>query len=197
MIKKFKSNYLRQLSNSLEMLDETEFEKACFEIEKTIKAKKTIFVCGNGGSLSIANHLVCDFSKTIKEGTKLKPKVISLVAFNELISAVSNDKDFSEALVYQASSLVSKGDLVIIISSSGNSSNMKKLINYCKKNKLKSISITGFEGGYIKDNANIKLHVNTKNYGIAEDCAQVIMHMITQLITIRNSKIKDEKKLRI
>ena len=193
MIKKFKNNYLKQLFNSLNMLDETEFEKACIEIEKKIKAKKTIFVCGNGGSLSIANHLVCDFSKTIKEETQLNPKVISLVAFNELISAISNDKDFSEALVYQASSLVSKEDLVILISSSGNSPNMKKLINYCKKNKFKTITITGFRGGYIKNNADIKLHVNTKNYGIAEDCAQVVMHMITQFIAIKNSNAKNKK----
>ena len=93
-------------------------------IFKKLTNNKSIFFAGNGGSASISNHAVCDFLKNYKIKTKLK-KIYSLSSNIELITAISNDYSY-EIFEFQIDKLSSKGDLLILISSSGNSENIIK-----------------------------------------------------------------------
>ena len=129
----------------------------------------------------------------LRNSTKLKPKFFSLSSNNELISAISNDIHYSEVFTYQAETFCNQQDLLIIISSSGNSKNIIKLTKFAKKKKIKTIGFSGFDGGYLKKNSNISLHINQKNYGLVEDCHHVLMHIICQFIRQRN--IKNIKKI--
>lgn len=133
----FLKKYLKKLNNSILQANIKNIELASKEIIKKIKNKNTIFVCGNGGSAAIANHYVCDYLKFLRQHINLKPKVISLSNNIELISAISNDINYKQVFKYQAESLITKNDLLIIISSSGNSENIKELLKYAKKKKLK------------------------------------------------------------
>ena len=159
-----------------------------------IKNNKQIFVCGNGGSAAIANHYVPDYLKLIRQNTKFKPLVKSLSSDLELITAISNDMDYSKIFSYQAESLCNKGDLLIIISSSGNSSNVVNLASWAKKNKIYSISFTGFNGGKLKKITNLNIHVNINNYGLIEDTHHILMHAIMHYIVRKNTS---KKKLRL
>ncbi len=74
----------------------------------------------------------------------------------------------------------------MIISSSGNSKNIIELIKFAKDKKIKTIGFSGFEGGYLKKNCDISLHVSAKNYGISEDSHHILMHVILQYLIDSN-----------
>ena len=82
----------------------------------------------------------------------------------------------------QLESLFDKGDLLISISSSGNSNNIIEAINFSNSNHIKTISLTGFDGGKAKNLANYNFHVPIDNYGIVEDIHQSILHIIVQKV---------------
>ena len=149
-ISKFINDYLEAINSQISKVNEKILNKALLIIENSIKNKKTLFVCGNGGSAAISNHYVCDYLKLIRTNTKFKPKVISLSSNHELISAISNDIDYSKIFSYQLETLATKGDLLILISSSGNSKNIVNAIKTSKKLGLKTIGFSGFKGGYLK-----------------------------------------------
>jgi phosphoheptose isomerase len=183
---KFLTNYLTNLSSSILISDAKNIEKAILEIEKVIKRKGTIFVCGNGGSAAIANHYVCDYLKFLRQYTKYKPKIISFSNSVETITALANDMDQKKIYSYQAESLCEKKDLVLIISSSGNSKNIIELLKFTKKQKIKTIGFSGFQGGYLKRNSNVSIHIKTNNYGTAEDAHHILMHVIVQYLILKS-----------
>jgi phosphoheptose isomerase len=175
-------DYKYQIYENLEKISQINLKKAVNLVEKKILSNSSIFLCGNGGSAAIANHYICDFLKVLRTGTNLKPKFLSLISNIDLISAISNDLNYSEVFKYQLESLAKRNDLVLFISSSGNSSNIKKALDYCKKKKISSIGFCGFDGGYLKKYCTIPLHVNINNYGVVEDTHQILMHIILQFL---------------
>ena len=178
----FVENYINILSKSILRSNIKNLEKSCKEILKIIKNNKTIYVCGNGGSAAIANHYVVDFLKFFKDNTKLKPKILSLSNNIETITAISNDINYKDIFSYQLDNYYNKGDLLIVVSSSGKSKNIVELIKFAKKKKIKTIGFSGFNGGYLKKNCNISIHINAKNYGISEDAHHILMHLQLQYL---------------
>jgi phosphoheptose isomerase len=178
----FLQSYLRNLSNSILFADLESMDKAAKLILLTIKKKKTIYVCGNGGSAAIANHYVCDFLKFFRQKTKYIPKIISLSNSIETITAIANDIDYNKIFSYQAESLCEKNDLIIIISSSGKSKNIIEIIKTAKKKGIKILGFSGFKGGYLKKNSDISVHIAAENYGISEDSHHILMHVLLQYL---------------
>jgi len=182
--KNFIDNYLLDLINSIKKSDILAMEKASAKIYDTVKKKGTIFVCGNGGSAAISNHYVCDYLKFLRQHTNLKPKVISLSSNLETITAISNDFNYDQIFKYQAENLFEKNDLLIVVSSSGNSKNVKEVVKFSKKKGVKVIGFSGFDGGYLKKNSDISIHIPAKNYGISEDAHHILMHVILQYLIL-------------
>ncbi|MBD1137150.1 SIS domain-containing protein, partial [Pelagibacterales bacterium SAG-MED49] len=148
-IDKFLGDYLDKLNKFLLSSNIENIYKASQAIMDVSKRRKTIFVCGNGGSAAISNHYVCDYLKFLRQKSSLRPKVVSLSSNLETIMAIGNDINFDQIFRYQAESLAEKGDLLIVISSSGNSKNIKEVIKYAKGKKIKIIGFSGFNGGYV------------------------------------------------
>ena len=136
--------------------------------------------CGNGGSAAIANHLVCDHCKAVQTDTALNPRIYSLSATIEIMTAVSNDLSYDEVFVYQLRSLAKPGDALITISSSGDSENIVRAASWAKENGLPVIAMTGFAGGRSARIADVDLHVVADNYGVIEDVHQSLMHILAQ-----------------
>ena len=183
-------SYAKSLKETLNQIDFKKVKKISDIVFNTIKKNKQIFVAGNGGSASVANHFLCDFNKGIKVSSKkkLKPKVISLTNSIESITAISNDINFEEIFTHQIENYFNKGDLILIFSCSGRSKNILKLLNYSFKKKIKVIYITGFyKLNLVKKNI-IHLNLNCKNYGITEDIFSSLMHMISQHVRFKYSK---------
>ena len=186
----FVEDYIELLSKSILSTNVNNLEKSCKEILRRIKNKKTIYVCGNGGSAAIANHYVVDFLKFFKDKTNLKPKILSLSNNIETITAISNDINYKNVFSYQLDNYYNKGDLLILVSSSGNSKNIIELVKFAKKNKIQTIGFSGFNGGYLKKNCNISLHINVENYGISEDAHHILMHIQLQYLVYYLTKKK-------
>ena len=185
---KYLNHYVKELSKSILTSEKKNLEKAISLLIEKIKKGNNIFVCGNGGSAAIANHYVCDFLKFFRDRTKFKPKILSLSNSIETITAISNDISYDKVFSYQAETLSSKSDLFIIISSSGNSKNIKELIKFAKKNKIKTIGFSGFNGGYLKKNSDVSIHINANNYGLSEDAHHILMHIILQYMIVKIGK---------
>lgn len=189
----FLKYYLQSLTIALDKISKLELAKATELIEKTIKKGKHIYVCGNGGSAAIANHYVVDYTKQLSKNTSLKAKMRSLNSDSYLISAIANDISFDEIFSFQASRYIKSGDILILISSSGNSKNIKNVLKYCNKNHIKTIGFSNFSGGYLKKNCTVSIHSKVDNYGIGEDINHILMHSIMQYIAVKNLKTKKKE----
>jgi len=182
MIDNFKKDYINQINKGLNNLSDDILNNAIAVIENAITSFKDIFVCGNGGSAAIAEHLSCDYSKGIATNTALFPKVHSLVSNMSLITALANDTSYEEIFAAQLALQAKKDDVLICISSSGNSPNIIRALNVANAIQMKTITLTGFDGGKASYFSGINLHIPINNYGVVEDCHQILMHIIAQHI---------------
>lgn len=178
------NNYIDEFCNILKTIDIKEVVKLKSALVKTIKQKKNIYVCGNGGSAAISNHLHCDFLNQVSKRSKIKPQVYSLVSNIEIFSAVGNDYKYEDVFYYQCKNYMKRGDVLFVISSSGNSKNVIKAAKYARKIGCKVLSIVGFNGGNLKKISNNSIHIKVNDYGMTEDATQIIMHYFAKEIKI-------------
>ena len=191
----FYNEYIDVLNKTLKNADLKKIKLASNLIEKKILKNKTIFVCGNGGSAAISNHFVCDYIKLLRLNTNLKPKVISLSTNVEVITAISNDFSYEKIFSNQLEYLAKKDDLLVLISSSGNSKNIINAVDYCKKNKIQTIGLSGFKGGYLNKFSTIGINFNSENYGVSEDTHHILMHVMMQYLRLKYLKKKINKTI--
>ena len=125
---------------------------------------------------------MCDHCKLVQTDTQLTPRVVSLSATVEIITAIGNDISYDEIFLYQLRSLARPGDALITISSSGDSENIVRAAKWAKENGLSVISMTGFSGGRSAKIADVNLHVTADNYGVIEDAHQSLMHILAQYV---------------
>lgn len=178
----FAEGYFALYAEAAASVDRTAFQAAARLLVERIEAGRHVFSCGNGGSAAIANHLVCDHMKGIRTGTTLQPKVHSLSATVELITAIANDIGVEEIFAFQLDSLAAEGDVLIAISSSGASPNVLRVLEQARERGVATIAMTGFSGGGAAEMADISLHVDCANYGVVEDVHQSLMHILAQYI---------------
>ena len=191
----FFSDYNQNLSNTVNSISNKKLNSFLVSIEKAIKSNSNIFICGNGGSSSVANHFLCDFQKGLLLDNKLKLRTQSLTSNTDLITAISNDISYDEIFRLQLKSHARRNDLLIMFSVSGNSKNIINAAKYAKLKKLKTISIVGFKNSKIKKMSNICIELDNYNFGVSEDIFQIIMHCISQFIRQKNfSKSKITRK---
>lgn len=128
-----------------------------------------LFSCGNGGSAAIANHAQCDHVKNVRAMTDLTPRVLSLSTNVELLTAIANDAGYENVFVYQLQSQSKPGDVLMAFSSSGRSPNIVRALTWARDHGLRTIAVTGFDGGAAKEAAEVSIHFECTNYGIIED----------------------------
>ena len=175
----FAGAYLDYLTSVLKTIDAREIGQF---IETLLDARErgaTIYFIGNGGSTATASHFANDIA--IGTNSYEKPfRAISLTDSNAIITAVGNDFGFEEIFVRQLRVLGRAGDVVVAISASGNSPNLLRAFDYAKSIGIKTVAITAFDGGKIKQMADEGVHVPTapKEYGPAEDAHMVLDHLV-------------------
>jgi D-sedoheptulose 7-phosphate isomerase/D-glycero-D-manno-heptose 1,7-bisphosphate phosphatase len=174
--------YSEEIARAVKSIEPTMFELAATTLAEAYLRGSRIFSCGNGGSASIANHMQCDHMKGIRTATDLKPHVLSLSANIELLTAIANDTGYENVFVYQLQSQWEPGDVLLTVSSSGRSPNIVRALTWARDQGIRTISVTGFDGGAARAVADISVHVDCTNYGIIEDVHQTIMHALAQYI---------------
>lgn len=174
--------YSINIAEAWRTIDQTAISHGAKLLRECLARDGIIYACGNGGSAAIANHLLCDFQKGIQTNTKVKPRVVSLSSHLELITAIANDISYDDIFVYQLKTMARPGDLLMTISSSGNSENIVRAAQWAKQNAIPTISLVGFSGGRSAGIADATIHVAAENYGIVEDIHQSVMHMFAQFL---------------
>jgi D-sedoheptulose 7-phosphate isomerase/D-glycero-D-manno-heptose 1,7-bisphosphate phosphatase len=177
---RYASAYFAQVAAAAASVDRDKLAQAAGLLTKVYGSGGTVYACGNGGSAAISNHLVCDHCKLVQTDTDLTPRVVSLSATVEMITAVANDISYDEVFAFQLRSLAAPGDALITISSSGDSENIVRAALRAKDKGIPVIAMTGFAGGRSADIADVNLHVGADNYGVIEDIHQSLMHILAQ-----------------
>ena len=153
-------------------------------IDNSRKSNQTVFVAGNGGSAATASHFATDIG--VGSLRRLNPvKVICLNDNVAVLTAVANDVDYNSVFEHQLNLLAQSGDLLILISASGNSENLLKAAEAANKLGVNVLSLTGFNGGKLREiTTGRNVHVETEigSYGLVEDAHMAICHVVTECL---------------
>ena len=155
--------------------------KAIDLITSTLKKGNKILICGNGGSAADAQHLAAEFLIRLRPKINRNPyPVISLAQDTSTITACGNDLGFENLFKRNFEALANKNDLLITLSTSGNSKNIIKVLKFAKTKKIRSISFLGNKGGKSKGLSNIEIIVPSNNTARIQECHIFIGHLIFQ-----------------
>lgn len=187
----FLTGYMNEIQKGFASIDIANLGKVVETLDSAIKRNSTIYTCGNGGSSSIAEHFVCDFLKGASTGTSIQPIIHALSSNTATVTAVANDIGYDDIFSFQLDKYGKDGDILLCVSSSGNSPNIIKALSMAKSKNIESISFVGFIGGQAKNISDNCIHIPNKNYGIVEDVHHSLMHMLAQYIRLKNLKNKE------
>ena len=162
-------------------------EESINEIIKCFKRGNKIIVFGNGGSAADAQHIVAEFIGRFQKERKSLP-AISLTTDSSIITSLANDYSYDIVFSRQCESLVSEGDVVIGISTSGKSKNVKEGIKTAKKKGAITIGLLGGDGGTIKKIADVSIVVPSTNTARIQEVHRVIYHIICDVVENESTK---------
>ena len=162
-------------------------ENAINEIIKCFSTGNKIIIFGNGGSAADAQHIVAEFIGRFQKERKSLP-AISLTTDSSIITSLSNDYSYEIVFSRQCESLVSKGDVVIGISTSGNSKNVEKGIKTAKSMGAVTIGLLGGDGGIINNVVDIPIVVKSTNTARIQEVHRVIYHIICGIVEEESTK---------
>ena len=156
----------------------------CSLIEHSELLEKKIFILGNGGSNSIASHFATDLTK-INNDYGRKFKIFCLGQNTSLSTALSNDYGYENSFALELQSLASPGDLLLVISSSGESLNVLNSLDYSKSTNIKTFAMIGFLNSTSEKHVQDFLNLNLPNgsYQFSEDVHSIILHSIINYLT--------------
>ena len=174
----FAKNYLTELAGLLPKLDTKKIAEALAWMRAARDSDKTIYICGNGGSASIASQMVVDIVKGASLRKKARFKMIGLTDSIATITAYANDEGYESVFLEPLKNFATEGDLLIGISGSGNSPNVLKAVDYAKSVGCRTIGLTTGEGGKLKDAVNLPLVVPSRHMGRLEDCFFILTHVL-------------------
>ena len=176
------SDYAENLKAALLTIDADALDRARELIENAAAAGNRVYAIGNGGSAAIADHLCCDLTKGTHAAGHAVIDTRSMTSNVALYSAIANDYGFEKVFSTQIDLLGRPGDVLLAISSSGNSANIVGAVAAAHAIGMTTIGVSGFSGGALRETAQVALHVDANNYGIVEDAHQSIMHVLAQYI---------------
>jgi len=175
--------YFDYLSGLLSV-SESDLNSAAAIILESIANQHSIWIVGNGGSASTAEHFETDLSFIRKGNSFPKTRVSALTANSSLISAIANDIGYENVFSHQLFRRAEPGDLLIIISASGNSENLIKAASATKEIGLHTLGLLGFDGGKLSQILDTSIIVRTGigKYGPVEDLHLAICHALSEIV---------------
>jgi D-sedoheptulose 7-phosphate isomerase len=185
MINNF-SEYLERLVK-ISRISETDFLNVADSLLEAVNRGSTIWIIGNGGSASTADHFETDLSfvKATFELTKVRTH--SLCSNNSLITAIANDLGYENVFSHQLKRKGKAGDILFSISASGNSTNLIRAVNFANNNEIQTISLLGFDGGELVHSSKLSILCKSEIglYGPVEDLHLSICHALASILKNR------------
>jgi D-sedoheptulose 7-phosphate isomerase len=150
--------------------------------------RSQVFICGNGGSCASAGHWANDFfypvSKKIGSGLRVR----SLASNPAVLTCLSNDEGYEHVFSSQLKVFADPGDILIVLSGSGNSPNILRALETARELGMRSFAVVGFTGGKCLELADVPIHFQVKDMQLAEDCQIVLGHLLMRSLQLEASK---------
>lgn len=191
------NSFLEGIKVTCDMISRDEIESAVEMLYEAWRKGNRVFVIGNGGSASTATHLACDLVKNVAGDNKPGLKAISLNDNIPLVSALTNDNGFENIFVEQLKPWLEKGDVLVAISVHGGSGrdkadawsqNIIKAITFAKSKGGRTIGITGFDGGQMKELVDVSINTPATATFQVEPLHVIVHHLICECLKERISK---------
>lgn len=176
------NSYLTQLSRVIENVDGAALDSVIDLFLAARQRGALIFVVGNGGSASTASHMVCDINKLTIRPNRQRFKTISLSDNVPSLTAWGNDSSYDDVFVEQLRHFLSGDDIVVGITTSGNSPNIVKAMAYAKDEGATTVLFGGEDGGQCLALADYAVLTPTAHQGMQEDCHLIFNHVIANSI---------------
>jgi D-sedoheptulose 7-phosphate isomerase len=175
-------DYLDDVQNSLRQAPEQEIARVIEQLLEANRARRHIYVMGNGGSAATASHFACDLGKGAIVPGWGRFKVVALTDNVPLMTAWANDTSYANIFAQQLEGLIEERDVVIGFSGSGNSANVLSAMRVAREHSAVTIGLTGFDGGQLKDLVDICVLVPSFCMEQVEDVHLTLAHLICTCI---------------
>lgn len=148
---------------------------------QTIRSGSKVFICGNGGSAADAQHFAAELTGRFERERRALPAV-ALTTDTSALTAIGNDYGFDFIFSRQLEALARPGDLLVAISTSGNSRNVLKAVSYAKENQISTIGLLGRDGGQLAPEVNLSLVVPTDRTARIQEMHILIVHIWCEML---------------
>jgi D-sedoheptulose 7-phosphate isomerase len=175
----FVKGYIDSLRNVLSRLEPDDLVGVIEALEQAYGEGAQVFLAGNGGSAATALHMATDLMKGVRKAGSQGFRVISLTDNVATITAIANDEAYEEVFAGQLLELADPGDLLIVLSGSGNSPNIIRAIEAAKQMRVKTVGFLGMGGGRAAKMVDLAVIVPADEYGPVEDAHLVFDHLLT------------------
>ncbi|MCC2606249.1 SIS domain-containing protein [Planctobacterium marinum] len=173
------ANYLETLRKATGEMDWSPVEVLAKALYEAVQQGRCVYLCGNGGSAGNAVHLANDFLYGIAPDGRAM-KVEALTANTSVLTCLGNDIGYDNIFAHQLQVKAEAGDILIVLSGSGNSTNIIRALEAAKQKNMQSFAILGFGGGKAKALADVAIHFAVDDMQIAEDTQLIVGHMLMQ-----------------
>lgn len=174
----FVADYQRKLQETIGNLPLDRIGQAIEWLREARETGNTIYTCGNGGSAATASHFVCDILKGASFKREKRFRIQGLTDSLSTITAYSNDVSYDIVFEEQLKNFGKPGDVLIAVSGSGNSPNVLRAVEWANANGLKTIGLTGRDGGKLGPLAQLEINTSDPHMGRIEDAHMIVLHMI-------------------
>ncbi len=150
-------------------------------IAKSIEGGHKLLIFGNGGSAAQAQHMAAELIVRFEKDRQALP-AIALTTDTSILSAAANDYGFEHIFSRQLEALACQGDVVVALSTSGDSPNVVRAIEKAKELKLKTVALLGKDGGKLKGKTDIEIIVESHHSGRIQEAHLLILHIIAETV---------------
>jgi phosphoheptose isomerase len=160
---------------------EEPLNRAAAMIREVLLSGQKVLVCGNGGSAADSSHLATELACRFISDRRPYP-ALSLTSDGGLMTAIGNDYSFAELFARQVSAFGLPGDLLVAMTTSGKSENIRRALEQARKQKMKSIVLLGRDGGFCRGLADLELLVPHQITARIQEAHKVIIHLLCELV---------------
>lgn len=183
MAGRYVQDFLFTLRSGLDEISEPDVRAVADVLWTAFQECRRVFVMGNGGSAAAASHFACDLNLATRERKRLQ--AVSLNDNTALLTALANDYGYDEVFYEQLANLVTSGDVVIVLSASGDSENVVKAVALATERGAVTVGILGFGGGKVRSLVDHDLTISNRDYYVVESVHATLTHLLAGLLRRR------------
>lgn len=174
--------YLRRLQDAAAVGPIDAISKLASALHGAMTTRQQVFLAGNGGSAGNAAHLANDFLYGIAKDGSIGLRVEALSANASVLTCLANDLSYSEVFAQQVRVKGQAGDILIVLSGSGNSPNVVRALEVAHEKGMSTFAILGYSGGRCRELAQVPIHFAVDDMQVAEDLQLIVGHLCMQWV---------------